>query len=235
MNFKLFCFPYAGGSSMIYRNWKQYLSPEIELVPIELAGRGTRILEKSYLNIEQAVQDLFDIMKSDILKGRYALFGHSLGALLCYELCKKIQKEKFPNPDHVFFSARNAPHIERDDINKYHLMSDDDFKANLISMGGTPPELFEHKEFMDLFVPLIKNDFKLSEQKIAKDTNIPLDSAITILTGKRDALVYRVDEWLKYSTRNCNIILFEGGHFFINEEAEKIIRVINRTLLVRHY
>jgi len=106
---KLFCIPYAGGSANLYNKWAQTLSKDIELVPLELAGRGTRISEGFYKNLEVAVDDIFNQIVDHIYDSNYAFFGHSLGAFLVYELTQKIMSLNLPLPKHIFFSGRRSP------------------------------------------------------------------------------------------------------------------------------
>jgi surfactin synthase thioesterase subunit len=235
MKIRLFCFPYAGGSSLIYRKWEQYLAPGIELVPVELASRGVRIQEELYQDINAAVEDVFTKIKRDITRAPYALFGHSMGALICYKLAQKIRKEKLPQPEHIFFSGRNAPHLKRRDDQKYHLMSNEDFKASVLKLGGTPPELFDHPEFLEIFLPILRNDFRLSEMSGHEEAIDPLDDPITILTGKDDHMIQEHEEWEKHTSKSCRILFFEGGHFFLNEATEPIVRFVNQTLTRKLY
>src|SRR6185369_7818116 len=107
---KLFCLPYAGGSSMVFHKWKKYLNSEIELRAIELAGRGRRIHESMYQDRAEAVEDVFQLIKDEIRQSPYALLGHSMGSLIAYEVAQKIRANKLPEPLHVFFSGSSAPH-----------------------------------------------------------------------------------------------------------------------------
>ena len=87
---KLFCFPYAGGSAAAYNKWRQYLDKHIELRPVELAGRGRRIYDPLYQSIEEAVDDVYQLISPELAKGPYAFFGHSMGGIIAYELAYKI-------------------------------------------------------------------------------------------------------------------------------------------------
>ena len=231
MKVKLFCIPYAGGSAVIYNRWKQYLQAGIELRPIELAGRGRRIQETPYHNWSEAVEDIFGIIKDEIYESRFMLFGHSLGALLTYELAQLIRKNGLPRPDHVFFSGSGAPHLR--DKKNYHLLGDEEFKDKVLRLGGTPRELFDHPELIDMFVPLLKNDFMLAEAKSFLGVT-PLQDDITVLLGKEDDLTAeQCEEWRRYTQRSCQLRYFKGGHFFINDETRAITDIINNVYLSR--
>ncbi|NOU15978.1 MAG: thioesterase [Bacteroidales bacterium] len=229
---KLFCFPYAGGSSVVFNNWKSYLRYDIELRAIELAGRGKRIMEAHYTDLNDAVNDVFSLIISEIRGGdSYAFFGHSMGAKIVYELTQRIMEKRLPGPKHIFFSGRGAPNISRFDEKAYHKLPDEEFKKEILKLGGTPKEFFEHPELVDVFLPLLKNDFRLAhEETPIKEIN-PFPCDITVFMGKDEDLTpEQVDGWKNNTSGICTIHYFNGGHFFINEKAEEVIKRINSTL-----
>jgi len=230
---KLFCFPYAGGSAVIFNKWKPYIDSRIELVPVELTGRGIRMSEPLYKDVPEAIDDVFKIIKKDIRHTPYALFGHSMGGMIAYELAQKIRDNRLPEPLHIFFSGRNAPHIKKVEEKKFHLMNDEEFKREIIKLGGTPAELFEHAELMTFFLPLLKSDFKMAETDLHLTSGVkPLSTDISILLGKDDDLITEeCDGWRQHTSKHCNIHYFNGGHFFLHNEIEQLLKLINRTLL----
>ena len=119
---KLFTFPYAGSNSNIFRPWKKQLNAEIELYPIELSGRGKRMFEPLFNSIEETVNDLEGLFLQN--QSDYALFGHSMGAIIVFESLLMIRRKKIKPPLHVFFSGRQAPHIKRKDEKINHFMDD---------------------------------------------------------------------------------------------------------------
>ena len=228
---KLFCIPYAGGSASIYNKWTQFLDPTIELIPVELAGRGRRIHERLYKDVAEATNDAFSIVKEKTGQSPYALFGHSLGGMIAFELAVKIRECHFPRPVHMFFSGKRAPHLKKEDDKKYHLMNDEDFKRELISLGGTPSGVFDHPELFEMFLPIIRNDFRLAASAPHSDIITPFDEDITVFIGKDDDLTpEQGDGWEKHTRCLCNIHHFEGGHFFLHKETECIVNTINHTL-----
>ena len=216
----------------MYHKWSKLMDPAIQLIAVELAGRGKRIHEALYGSVEQMIEDVFGLVEVDIKQSSYAFFGHSMGAMIAYLLAQKIRHKNRQGPIHVFLSARHAPHVQRGDAKKYHLMDDFTFKKELISLGGTPPEFFEDARLTELFLPLLRNDFMLSETPAGNDWLNPLDCAISVFSGKKDDLtIGECEGWHEHSKRGCKIHYFEGGHFFLNEEAPEIVRRINETLI----
>jgi surfactin synthase thioesterase subunit len=219
---------------VIFNKWKKYLDPSIELRPIELAGRGKRIQEPLYNDIQDVIEDVFNIIKGEINEYPYTLLGHSMGGMIAYELAQKIKKDNLPSPIHIFFSGKGAPHVKDD--KKYHLMPEEEFKKEIIELGGTPPEFFDHPELMEVFLPLLKNDFKLSEAELYNGNINPLNCNITVFIGKEDDLTAEeCDGWKKHTKGLCSIHYFEGKHFFILDETKQIVRLINNVILGNIY
>jgi surfactin synthase thioesterase subunit len=123
---RLFCLPYAGGSSMVYSKWKDDLDRCIHLRPLELAGRGKRISEPYYQSAEEAAEDVLQMIRFELADLPYAFYGHSMGALFAYLTTQKIRKMRYPGPVHIFFSGRVAPHIFRDDKPLYYTLPEDE-------------------------------------------------------------------------------------------------------------
>lgn len=227
---KLFCLPYAGGSSVIYTTWKNYVDSSIELCPIELAGRGKRFQEPLYNTIKEMVEDVYEQIKDDIEKDSYAIFGHSMGSIIAYELCHKLEEKNTRKPVHVFFSGHKAPSIIKDD-EIIHDLPDEEFKNKLIELGGTPKEFFESKELCDMFIPIIRADFKAVENYTYNSSNDKLNINISVLYGKKEEMTMNeILQWRNHTNGETKIYPFEGDHFFINDNSQNIVNIINHTL-----
>ncbi|MBL3655562.1 thioesterase II family protein [Fulvivirga sediminis] len=225
---KLFCFPYAGGSAAVYKNWQKHLSPNIEIVPVELKGRGRRISEPLYKNVDDLVDDLFPLIQKECQRNYYAFFGHSMGAMIAYELSLRINQSPVALPIRLFLSGRGAPHIASS--KNYHLLDDEAFKAEILNLGGTPPEFFEHQELIDIFLPVLKNDFKLVETS-GREEIMPLNAPITSFFGEDEDLTTEQKEgWEYYTEKKFKKYVYQGGHFFIKEHYKTIIDILNKQL-----
>lgn len=231
--YKLFCFPYAGGSASVFNRWKQYLSQEIELNTVELAGRGRRIYDPLYDSIADAVDDLYKILSPKLHGIPYGFFGHSMGGIIAYELAQKIREMRKPPPTHLFFSGRGAPHEPGpEDEPILHVMPDEEFKKEIIELGGTPKEFFQHPELLDVLLPMLRSDFKIAEIHGIQQKIKPFDIDITVFIGSdEDVTPEQMHGWKEHTTGICTLHYFKGGHFFINEDAERVVKLINRTLL----
>jgi len=229
---QLFCLPYAGGSAVVYREWTKYLHDSIELNAIELAGRSTRFKVPFYESFNEAISDIYNRI-SEKLDGRpYAILGHSMGSALAFELAHKLKNLHHAAPLHMFFSGRCPPQKPRDK-NNIHLLPDKEFIKKIMEMGGTPKELLQDKELLELFTPILRADFKLIETYKYIEKNEKLDSDITILWGKQEenATVHDLYEWENHTTKKCKIKLFNGGHFFIHECISDVVNIVNSQLL----
>lgn len=228
----LFSFPFAGGAAASYNPFKQYLDPKIELRAVELAARGRRMRDPNYNSIDDAVDDVFNIIKDELPKAPYALYGHSMGSMIAFELAYKIRDNNLPMPLHIIFSGRAAPQISRDNKRRLHHLSDGEFKKQIKELGGTPKEFFDHPELMELFLPLLKQDFKLTEIYVHPEKDSPLDLNITVLSGKKDEdSPEEVEAFRVHTSKNCDIHYFEGDHFFIFDEPQRVIDIFNNAVL----
>jgi surfactin synthase thioesterase subunit len=236
--FRLFCFPYAGGAGAVFNGWRQYLDNRIDMHAVELAGRGRRIYDPLYDSMEEAVDDVLKIIAGRLNEIPYALFGHSMGGILAYELTQQIRERNLPQPLTLFISGRGAPHIPYEcDKKMLHRLPEEDFKKEIIQLGGTPKEFFEHPELLDVLLPMLRSDFKIAEtfEDTGADDIRPLDIDITVFIGKNECVTAeQMHGWKDHTNRVCTLCYFEGEHFFINEETEKIVKIINQTLLERN-
>ncbi|MCP5045728.1 MAG: thioesterase [bacterium] len=234
---KLFCFPYAGGSSTVYNSWDDPLGANIRVCPVELAGRGRRINEPHYGSLAEAAADVVRRIKHQLFDAPFAFYGHSLGGAIAYETTQLLRDKRYPQPMHIFFSGRGVPHILREDIEPYHKLPHDEFKEKVMELGGTPKEFFEHPELLEILLPLLRSDFHISrmftEEFGSIDQIKPLDVDITVLTGEEEDLKpEQIGEWTHHTNRECTFHSFEGGHFFINDpqSQERIFSIIGETL-----
>ncbi|MEI2467366.1 thioesterase II family protein [Niallia taxi] len=226
----LFCIPFAGGSAVVYSKWKKNTDSFIQIHEVELPGRGRRMNEPLIDNMKAMVEDIFYSIKNNLTEP-YALFGHSMGGLLTYELCHKIQQEGYPAPVHVFVSGRKAPQLKaRKKV--IHNLSNEEFISEIIKYNGTDKMIFENKELAEIFLPILRADFKLIETYEFFTPLQLLNSNISVFHGIDDKAV-NFDElslWSQVTKKEIEIQNFPGGHFFINEYTEQVVGKVNETL-----
>lgn len=177
-------------------------------------------------------EDLFEQIK-DKINGGYAVFGHSLGALLGINLCRHIAIKGMQLPLMLFPSGQTAPSLIKPD-NK-HILPDDEFINMLREMEGTPEELLTDKSFLQYFLPVVRADFQSISNYIYAPRNSSLDVPIDVILGKEEKIS---DEdaaaWQLETDNIINIHRFEGGHFFIFEQTEKVCDLIARKIKTLH-
>lgn len=230
---RLFCIPYAGGSEAIYSRWYNYVNSDIKVEPIPLKGRGSRFGEEFYSTMEEAVDDIYNIIKDKITVEEYAIYGHSMGSVLAYELYYKIIKEGKNKPRHIFFSGRRAPNTINENKNSIsYKLPDDKFMNKIVEMGGTPKELLENKELLEIFTPILKNDMKILEEYKYKERKEKIKCNISVINGTYDNVKYHQKvAWKDLCEGQCQLYDLKGNHFFINDNVENISNIIEKNLL----
>jgi len=229
-NIKLFCFPYAGGAASVFNAWRPLMPPFISLRPFELAGRGKRVMERLSRSMDELTDDVLDGIGDELAAGPYALFGHSMGSTIAYALTLKIRDQQLPPPAHVFLSGRGAPHVPRTG-KLFHALPDDEFKQNILRLGGVAEGLFDYPEMVRIFLPILRNDLRLSETYTVSG-QAALREDITVLFGKdEDWTPEQMTGWTHLTDRPCRMHFFNGGHFFINHHVPEIIEIVRQTLL----
>lgn len=224
MMFNLYCIPYAGASGFVYQKWSQYLPRHFRLKIYHPPGKGQRFDEALPGTVDEVVQD-FNEQYSNI-DGINILFGHSLGAVIAYELASKFPTTKNFRADMLIVSGRRAPFL--DALTPHiSMLDDDDFLARLKSYQATPDEVLEHHDFKELFLPAIRNDFRMSELHYAassRNLNIP----VLAYCGTDDpyAPEHAVLKWHEMTRKTFKLEKVVGDHFFLNTSSESLIRSI---------
>src|SRR5437763_15337105 len=155
---RLFCFPYAGGGDSVFRAWQKGLSEAIEVCPVQLPGRGARISEPPFTELSPLVRAAAQALAPHLDKP-FAFFGHSMGALICFELARHLRKDGGPQPVHLFVSGRCGPQTPREPFAGD--LPDSEFQEMLRRYNGTPEEVLENRELMELLLPAVRADFAL--------------------------------------------------------------------------
>lgn len=227
---RLFCFPYAGGAASIYRTWYQHLPPTIEVCAVQLPGRENRIKEAPFTDAETLVQALIPQLLP-YLDRPFALFGHSMGTILAYELARQLVDRQLV-PTQLFVSGRRAPYLPPRERNLHTLSSDDHFLAALQERYNNIPALIlEEPELRALFLPLLRADMTLVESYLWRDQS-PLPCPMTAFGGDADPWTTETDlqAWQCLTHGAFDLHLFSGGHFYLNEAHEALLARVAATL-----
>lgn len=225
---RLFCFAYAGGSATEFLPWQAQLAPHIEVCGIQLPGRGSRWSEPPVTEMAPLVEAIARVIARHA-EIPFALFGHSLGAMLAFEVARYCQNQALCLPVHLFASGCDAPPHFSDP--QWQDIDDRTFIEALRQLNGTPPELLEHDELMRLVLPMLRADFGL----VAKYVYLSgprLRVPITVLSGTSDEQVSSelLGDWEAETDAGFDQHRFEGGHFFIQERSAEIIACVKNKL-----
>lgn len=226
----LFCFPYAGGNAATFRPWQEALPAFVQLAAVQPPGRGERLSEPPFKRLPDMVQELGPALLPFFNKP-FAFFGHSMGALILFELTRWLRRTENPMPAHLFVSGRRAPQVP-DPLPPSHDLPEPEFIERLRELKGTPPEVLDHPELMQLMLPLLRGDFSVCET-YDYQVEPPLNCPISAFGGLGDEEVPReqLEPWRAQTTAAFSLHMLPGDHFFLHTEQRDLIRVINQNLV----
>jgi len=226
---RLFCFPFAGGNALTYRMWGDLLPRWLDVCPVELPGRGSRLREAPFTDIAMLVPTLGRALLS-FLDKPYALFGHSLGTLISFELIRYFRKHSLLLPVHFFVSGHTAPNWPMAH-SPIHNLPEFQFIQELRKLNGTPEAVLANDELMPLLLPVLRADFAMNETYAYRDS-LPLDCPITAFGGTEDRDVTResLEAWSKETRGKFSLTMLAGDHFFIQSSQKVILASVENEL-----
>jgi surfactin synthase thioesterase subunit len=216
-------FPYAGGSPAAFNKWT---ANKVETYIAHYPGRGSRFNEPSIKRIGTLIENLLPVIQP-LLDKPFALFGHSMGGLIAFELARGLRKRNLPQPKVLFLSACAAPHIP-DPNPPIHALPDNEFLEALKEFNGVPSEILNQSEALKIFLPILRADFEAVETYRFDSSEPPLDIPIVAFGGLDDPRVSReqLEGWAKQTVSGFESQLFPGDHFFINRFRNAILESI---------
>lgn len=223
---KLFCLPYSGASAMFYSPWRRALPDWLNVRPLELPGRGMRMAEPLQTDIVQLAGQLADEIAAE-LDTPYALFGHSLGGLLAFELAHALRARGLPAPLALFASATAGP--ARRDVSDYAVArTDAQLIERLRTLKGTREEVIANDELMQMMLPILRADFLLCGSFVY-GVREPLQIPIHVFGGKQDSVsVEELLDWQEDAATGFSLDMFEGHHFYLVDEQAQLLRHLRR-------
>ena len=212
---RLFCFPYAGGNSYIFRPWLDRIPKTIEICSIELPGRGLQLKSAPFSQIEPLVKAIATAILPYLDKP-FAFFGHSMGGLVSFELARFIRREYNLEPVHLFISGRRAPQT-KDAKPPIHDLTQAEFIEELRQLNGTPEVVLNNNELMELLLPILRADFAVLEN-YHYTPEAPLNCPISVFGGLQDPEVHleQLEAWREQTVGSFSLKMLTGDHFFIH-------------------
>ena len=218
---RLFCLPYAGAGATVFRAWMGSVPAGLDVCSVQLPGRETRASESPCSRMPELVSQLAEGLRPH-LDRPFALFGHSMGALVCFELSRHLRREGGPGPSILFASGCRAPQIPPDDSE--HRQSDSELVDELRRLNGTPKELLQDAQFLSWYLPLFRADLALCEsyEYVPEE---PLGCPITVFHGEKDEEVSREasQAWAAQTSRAFSIVTLPGDHMFIQSDRDSVL------------
>lgn len=226
---RLFCFPYAGGSAYVFRQWPQSLPDFIDVCAVQPPGRGGRLREQPFTRLDALVAAAASAL-IPFMDMPFAFFGHSMGAMIGFELARRLRSLGAAGPKHLFVAAGRAPRLACERVITYDL-PEPQFVEELRRLGGTPAEVLENEELLHLMLPLLRADFAVT-QTYSYAEGPPLDCPLTAFGGLQDEEVKResVAPWGEYTTASFSLHMLPGGHFFLHSSQDALLEIVAREL-----
>jgi medium-chain acyl-[acyl-carrier-protein] hydrolase len=227
---RLFCFPYAGGGASVFRNWANFLPAQVEVCPIQLPGRENRINETPFKRLSHLLDELADVLQP-LFDLPFAFFGHSMGALVSFELTRQLRQRDAPLPSHLFISGSGAPQMS-DPEPPIHQLPRDEFVAAVRRFNGTPEEVWQHDELVKILLPYLRADFEVCETYVYQP-DARLSTPITVYGGRQDQNIKseRLRAWSEQTTKACVVHMFPGDHFFLHSSREQLLMALSQELI----
>lgn len=225
---RLFCFPYAGGGASVFRSWGEALSPAVDVCAVQLPGRESRIGEPAYRRIGPLTQALADAIEPH-LDRPFAFFGHSMGALVAFELAKCLRGRSRPQPARLLLAAFRAPQLSNPNIKIYHLP--DEVLKVVLRTDGASQLVLRNEELMQAMLPTLRADFELCDT-YEYAPQAPLDCPISIFGGLEDVRVgiSDLEGWRIHTSMTSSLSMLPGSHFFVHSAQQLLLAEIARIL-----
>ena len=229
VSLRLFCFPFAGAGASVFRGWSEALPRAVTVIPIALPGREHRFTEPTYSELPLLIRDLAPAIPP-LLDLPFALFGHSMGAFVAFELARELRRTCGKRPAHLFVSGARAPHLPDREPPMRHL-PDAEFAARLRRLNGTPAEVLDTPELLQVVLPTLRSDITLCETYVYRDEE-PLDCPITAYGGEGDEKVPVEDlaAWRAHTAGQFRYMVLPGDHFFLLGARAELLRSLSDEL-----
>jgi len=229
----LFCLPYSGASASIYYQWQRELPHWLTVCPVELPGRGMRMDEPLQTNMAVLVEQLAEEVSQRIGNQPYAVFGHSLGAILAFELVRRLINIGATTPVTLFVSGTSAPTRRQRCVEQLsELTTTADVKSYLRKLGGMSEDVIDNEELMAMALPVICSDFELCKSySYAPGLKRNLPCPLVVISGQdEDITSDELLAWQDEAGECFYLSTFRGGHFFIHDSRDDVIRFVRNHL-----
>lgn len=229
----LLCFPFAGGGATFFREWGRWLGPEIEVWPVEYPGRWSRLREPLHVDAVELAEAALAAV-GEHLPARFALLGHSMGALVAFEFARALRRRGARTPQRLVVSSRKAPHVALAGAPIHRLDDAAMISTMAARYGGFDPRVLQEPELVAMVVPILRADLRVHEDYRYREEP-PLQAPILALGGREDAQVSESDlqEWARMTAAEFSLETYPGGHFYLERRGEALAQRLRGALLLR--
>lgn len=227
-NLTILALPFGGGDQYSYDRFRKFLPSNFTLKTVEYPGRGARICENSLSDIVSISNDVLEQVKNDIQENRYIIYGHSMGALVGYELTKEIIRNNFQTPSCLFFTGSAGPSVPKDNlISGYET---ERFWKEILDFGGLPIEVFSNDEFLKFYEPILRADISAVEKYKYERMTTPFKIPIHAIAGSEELNIttQTLASWQNETLLSLDAKFLPGDHFFIFNNPSSIVQEIRR-------
>lgn len=223
--YKIICFHPAGGSASQFRTWPAHLPGEISILALQLPGREERFNERKITEFSSLIPIIAEQFMSH-LTTPYVIVGHSLGALIGFEIVRHFQLTKQQLPEFLVIAAKEPPTVHKIP-SRPEIMDDEWLLRRLKSYSSVPEDLFQFDEFKEIFMPYIRSDFLLLNS-YRYNSSPQLKVPVIALHGNEDRTVElnKIRSWSNLTGHSFKLKTFKGGHFFIRDSEKEVLKYL---------
>ncbi|MCW8127255.1 thioesterase II family protein [Microbulbifer halophilus] len=213
----------------MYQPWRALVDAGVELVPLEYPGRGVRFNHPFATTVDELAEEMARQVRAHGA-AHYALFGHSLGALVAFETERRLRAQGRPPARALFVSARRAPDLPVPP-RRLHKAPDGELIEFLREQGGTPETALQMPEILELLLPVLRADLHLYEDYHFREES-PLECPIHALAGREDSgtPAEAMRAWRPHTRDNFSLTFFDGGHFYLQQQQSALLAYLNSLL-----
>jgi len=225
---RLICLPHAGGSASFYLPFSRALAPALDVLAVQYPGRLDRRGEPCIEHVPTLAREIYAAL-GDVADRPLALFGHSMGASVAFEVARIIEHQRGVRPVRLFVSGRTAPSVFHEDL--VHLRDDEGLLNEVRMLSGTDPSILGDEDIIAMALSALRSDYRAAET-YRYAPGPPLSCPITVFASDADpkATLDEARAWREHTTGSFDFRVFPGGHFFLTQHQPQLLEIISEQL-----